>query len=150
MEIELHQIPIRNVIAGYKDSAEEGVVAYDGKLDIRPKYQREFVYTGKQRDAVIESIVNGFPLNVMYWVKTDQGKFEVLDGQQRTISIGQYVNGDFSYKHRYFHNFRTRDIGEENINKHAVLRAFYGEIWHKSNNSDYLSKLGSMPCFNRA
>ena len=109
MEIELHQIPIRNVIAGYKDSAEEGVVAYDGKLDIRPKYQREFVYTGKQRDAVIESIVNGFPLNVMYWVKTDQGKFEVLDGQQRTISIGQYVNSDFSYKNRYFHNLTDEE-----------------------------------------
>ena len=50
----------------------------------------------------------------------------------------------------YFPKFRTRDIGEENLNKHAVLLAFYGEIWHKSNNSDYLSKLGSMPCFNRA
>ena len=43
MKIELHKIKIRRVIAGYKDSAEEGVVAYDGKLDIRPKYQREFV-----------------------------------------------------------------------------------------------------------
>lgn len=96
MKIELHRIPIRKVIAGYIDSAEEGVTAYNGKLDIRPKYQREFVYTGKQRDAVIETIKNGFPLNVMYWVKTDQGNFEVLDGQQRTISIGQYVNNDFS------------------------------------------------------
>ena len=96
MKIELQKIPIREVVDGYKDSHEEGVVAYGGKLDIRPKYQREFVYTGKQRDAVIETIKNGFPLNVMYWVKTDQGNFEVLDGQQRTISIGQYVNGDFS------------------------------------------------------
>ena len=96
MKIELNRIPIKEVIAGYKDSAEEGVTAYGGKLDIRPKYQREFVYTGKQRDAVIETVKNGFPLNVMYWVKTDQGNFEVLDGQQRTISIGQYVNGDFS------------------------------------------------------
>ncbi|PJA20252.1 MAG: HNH endonuclease, partial [Deltaproteobacteria bacterium CG_4_10_14_0_2_um_filter_43_8] len=78
MKIDLHQIPVRQAIAGYKDSAEEGVVAYSGKLDIRPKYQREFVYTGKQRDAVIETIKNGFPLNVMYWVKTDQGNFEVL------------------------------------------------------------------------
>ncbi len=43
MKIELHRIPIRDVIAGYKDSAEEGVTAYSGKLDIRPKYQREFV-----------------------------------------------------------------------------------------------------------
>ena len=94
MKIELNKIPIRKVIVGYKDSAEEGVVAYGGKLDIRPKYQREFVYTGKQRDAVLETVKNGFPLNVMYWVKTDQGNFEVMDGQQRTISIGQYVNGD--------------------------------------------------------
>ena len=104
MKIELHRIPVRKVIAGYKDSAEEGVVAYGGKLDIRPKYQREFVYTGKQRDAVIETIKNGFPLNVMYWVKTDEGNYEVLDGQQRTISIGQYVKGDFSLNERYFHN----------------------------------------------
>ena len=76
MKIELHKISIREVIVDYKDSAEEGVAAYGGKLDIRPKYQREFVYSGKQRDAVIETIKNGFPLNVMYWVKTDQGNFE--------------------------------------------------------------------------
>jgi hypothetical protein len=108
MKIELHKISIRKVIAGYKDSAEEGVVAYDGKLDIRPKYQREFVYKGHQRDAVIETIKNGFPLNVMYWVNTNEGNYEVLDGQQRTISIGQYVNGDFSLNDRFFHNL-TRE-----------------------------------------
>ena len=56
MKIELNKIPIRKVIVGYKDSAEEGVVAYGGKLDIRPKYQREFVYTGKQRDAVFRKL----------------------------------------------------------------------------------------------
>lgn len=109
MIIDLHQIPIREVIEGYKDSDEEGVVAYDYKLDIRPKYQREFVYTGKQRDAVIETIKNGFPLNVMYWMVKENGNFEMLDGQQRTISIGQYVNGDFSLNNRYFHNL----TGEE-------------------------------------
>jgi len=109
MKIELHQIPIRKVITGYKDSAEEGVVAYGGKLDIRPKYQREFVYTGKQRDAVIETIKKGFPLNVMYWMKNDAGTFEVLDGQQRTISIGQYVNSDFSLNDRFFHNLTDEE-----------------------------------------
>ncbi len=109
MKIDLHRIPIRQVVNGYKDSAEEGVVAYDGKLDIRPKYQREFVYTGKQRDAVIETIKNGFPLNVMYWVKTDEGNLEVLDGQQRTISIGQYVIGDFSLNDRFFHNLTDEE-----------------------------------------
>ncbi|MEK7615758.1 MAG: DUF262 domain-containing protein [Patescibacteria group bacterium] len=109
MKIELNKIPVRKVIAGYKDSAEEGVVAYDGKLDIRPKYQREFVYKGPQRDAVIETIKNDFPLNVMYWIKTDQGNYEVLDGQQRTISIGQYVNGDFSLRDRFFHNLTDEE-----------------------------------------
>ena len=109
MKIELNKISIRKVIVGYKDSAEEGVVAYGGKLDIRPKYQREFVYTGKQRDAVLETVKNGFPLNVMYWVKTDQGNFEVMDGQQRTISIGQYVNGDFSLNDRFFHNLTKEE-----------------------------------------
>ncbi|KKP59176.1 MAG: HNH endonuclease [Candidatus Magasanikbacteria bacterium GW2011_GWC2_34_16] len=109
MKIDLHKIPIREVIVGYKDSAEEGVVAYGGKLDIRPKYQREFVYTGKQRDAVLETVKNGFPLNVMYWVKTDQGNFEVMDGQQRTISIGQYINGDFSLNDRFFHNLTKEE-----------------------------------------
>lgn len=109
MKIELHTIPIREVIDGYKDSAEEGVVAYGGKLDIRPKYQREFVYSGQQRDAVIETIQHNFPLNVMYWMMRDDGGYEVLDGQQRTISIGQYVNGDFSLENRFFHNLTKEE-----------------------------------------
>ncbi len=104
MKIDLHRITVKKVVAGYKDSAEEGVVAYGGKLDIRPKYQREFVYKDKQRDAVIETVKQNFPLNVMYWMIRDDGGYEVLDGQQRTISIGQYVNGDFSLNDRFFHN----------------------------------------------
>jgi len=104
MKINLHKIPIRKVVAGYKDSAEEGVVAYSGKLDIRPKYQREFVYKPEQRNAVVETIKNNFPLNVMYWMVREDGGYEVLDGQQRTISIGQYINGDFSLNDRFFHN----------------------------------------------
>jgi len=109
MKIDLHKIKIRKVIAGYKDSAEEGVEAYDGKLDIRPKYQREFVYKEKQRNAVIETIKNSFPLNVMYWMIRDDGGYEVLDGQQRTISIGQYVTGDFSLNDRFFHNLTKEE-----------------------------------------
>lgn len=96
MKIELHEIKVREMVDGYADSAEEGVVAYGGKLDIRPKYQREFVYDAKKRDAVIDTIRKSFPLNVMYWVVNDQGAYEVMDGQQRTISFCQYVHGDFS------------------------------------------------------
>lgn len=96
MKIDLQEITVREVSAGYLDSNEEGVVAYSGKLDVRPKYQREFVYDVDKRDAVIDTIRKSFPLNVMYWVVNDQGMFEVLDGQQRTISFCQYINGDFS------------------------------------------------------
>lgn len=62
MKIELHEIPIREVAAGYKDSAENGVVGYGGKLDIRPAYQREYIYKDKKRDAVINTVKSGFPL----------------------------------------------------------------------------------------
>lgn len=96
MNIELKKVTIREVANQYRDSAEEGVVGYAGKLNIRPKYQREFVYDAKQRDAVLATIRRGFPLNVMYWAVNDDGTFEVLDGQQRTISFCQYVAGDFS------------------------------------------------------
>lgn len=69
MKIELNEITIREVAENFIDNSEEGVVGYNGKLNIRPKYQREFVYDEKKRSAVIDSIKKGFPLNVMYWVK---------------------------------------------------------------------------------
>lgn len=104
MKIELHEIPIRDVVEGYKDSAEEGVVAYGGKLDVRPAYQREFIYKDAQRDAVIDTVRKGFPLNVMYWVKRDDGDYEMLDGQQRTISICSYRWNEYSIDYKFFHN----------------------------------------------
>ncbi|HEY5522466.1 MAG TPA: DUF262 domain-containing protein [Desulfuromonadaceae bacterium] len=104
MNIELHEITVREVAESYIDNAEEGVVGYGGKLNIRPKYQREFIYDEKKRNAVMDTIRKNFPLNVMYWVKNADGTFEVLDGQQRTISFCQYVKGDFSIENRAFHN----------------------------------------------
>ena len=109
MKIELHTIPVRAVAEKYVDNAEEGVVGYGGRLNIRPKYQREFVYDDKKRNAVIETIRKEFPLNVMYWVKNEDGSFEVLDGQQRTISFCQYVHGDFSIDNRAFHNLTVTE-----------------------------------------
>ena len=106
MKIELKEITVRELIEGYADNAEGGVVGYNGKLDIRPPYQREFIYKDKQRDAVIETINKDFPLNVLYWAVREDGTFEVIDGQQRTISISQYVNGDFSLNGKYFHNLQ--------------------------------------------
>ncbi len=120
MKIELHRIPIREVVESYKDSGIEGVVAYGGRLDVRPKYQREFVYKEKQRNAVIETIMKGFPLNVMYWMVRDDGGYELLDGQQRTVSICQYVNGDFSLNNRFFHNL-TKVEQEQILNYELMI-----------------------------
>ncbi len=106
MNIELHKITVRELTKGYVDNNENGVRAYDGKLDVRPPFQREFVYKEKQRDAVIDTLTQGFPLNVMYWAVREDGTFEIIDGQQRTISICQYVNGDFAFDFRYFHNLQ--------------------------------------------
>lgn len=104
MDIRLEQHTIREVAEGYIDNAESGVLGYNGKLNIRPAYQREFVYDEKKRNAVIDTVMKGFPLNVMYWCENADGTYELLDGQQRTISICQYVNGDFSVNHKGFSN----------------------------------------------
>lgn len=109
MKIELREIKIKEVANGYKNNDEEGVVGYGGKLNIRPKYQREFVYKDDKRNAVIETINKDFPLNVMYWVKNEDGTFEVLDGQQRTISFCEYLEGKFSLNNLYFHNLTDTD-----------------------------------------
>lgn len=111
MKIELTNISIRDLVDSYTNNDEEGVYAYAGELNIRPKYQREFVYKDKQRDAVIETIRKGFPLNTMYWVKNEEG-YEVLDGQQRLLSICMYANKDFSIDFRYYHNL-TEDEKEQ-------------------------------------
>lgn len=114
MKIELKEITIREVSNGYINDNEEGVVGYGGKLNIRPKYQREFVYKDKQRDSVLDTVKKNFPLNVMYWVKNEDGTYEVLDGQQRTISICEYVEGSFSLESMYFHNLT-------NVEKDQIL-----------------------------
>lgn len=106
MDIILVNVSVRELTTGYQDNAEDGVVGFDGLLDIRPPYQREFIYRDRQRDAVIETVMKDFPLNVMYWAVRGDGGFELIDGQQRTISICQYVAGDFSVHGRYFYNLQ--------------------------------------------
>ena len=115
MNIELKEITIEELSNSFQDNNENGVVGFSGKLDIRPPYQREFIYKDKQRDAVINTITKNFPLNVMYWAVREDETFEVIDGQQRTISICQYVNGDFAYQNRYFHNLKA-DEKEQILN----------------------------------
>jgi hypothetical protein len=122
MKIELHEITVREVAENYVDNNEEGVIGYNGKLNIRPKYQREFVYDEKKRNAVIDTIFKDFPLNVMYWAKNEDGTFEVLDGQQRTISFCQYVKSDFSVDNRAFHNLTNTE--QEKILNYKLMVYF--------------------------
>jgi len=112
MNITERKVTVREVTENYFNDDEEGVTGLDGQLDIRPKYQREFVYKDAQRDEVIRTVMKGLPLNVMYWVDRgeefeddpDEPRYEVMDGQQRTISLCEYVAGSFSVDDRYFYN----------------------------------------------
>jgi len=170
MKIELKEITVRELTSGFQDNEENGVVGFSGKLDIRPPYQREFIYKDKQREAVIDTLTKDFPLNVMYWAVREDGNFEVIDGQQRTISISQFVEGDFAYKNRYFHNlqkdeqaqilnykimvylcsgtdseklewFKTINIAGEKLTDQELRNAVYSGSW-VSDAKRYFSKNG--------
>lgn len=171
MKIELTKITVHELTAGYEDNAEKGVKAYGGKLDVRPPYQREFVYKENQRNAVIDTLTKGFPLNVMYWAVREDDTYEIIDGQQRTISICQYVSGDFAFDFRYFHNlqpdeqaqilnyelqvyicsgtdseklswFKTINIAGEELTMQELRNAVYAGSW-VSDAKRYFSKNGA-------
>ncbi|SHG62053.1 HNH endonuclease [Flavobacterium micromati] len=175
MKIELKEIKIKEVANGYFNDNEEGVVGFGGNLNIRPKYQREFVYKDKQRDAVIETVQKNFPLNVMYWVKNEDDTYEVLDGQQRTISICEYVTGSYSLNSMYFNNltdveqnqildyklmvyfcegndkekldwFKTINIAGEKLTQQELRNAIYTGTW-LTEAKKYFSKTGC-PAYN--
>ena len=131
MTIELHKITVRELVDGYIDDVDSGVRGYGGRLDIRPPYQREFVYKEKERNAVISTVMKGFPLNVMYWVKNPDGTFEVMDGQQRTISLCQYANGDFSWGEldlgaKFFHR-QPQDVQDKFLDYELMVYFCEGE-----------------------
>lgn len=170
MEIKLQKIPIAEAVKNFSDNAAEGVIGWDNKLNIRPPYQREFVYKDKQRNAVINTIRKNFPLNVMYWAKNNDGTYEVLDGQQRLLSLCTYVEGKFSIDYRYFHNleqkekdqilnyklmvytcegdpeeklswFKTINIAGEKLTNQELRNAMYTGSW-LSDAKEYFSKPG--------
>lgn len=96
MKIEPKQIKVREIFESFADNGDDGVFAYGGRLAVRPPYQREFVYDNEQAEAVIQTVLKSFPLNVMYWVRCGDDSYEVLDGQQRTLSVMQYLKHQFS------------------------------------------------------
>ena len=126
MKIKLKEVTVRFLTNCYINNDENGVTGCNGQLNIRPKYQREFVYKPKQQEAVINTVRNDFPLNTMYWVKNSEGGYEVLDGQQRTISICEYVEGNFSVDYQYFHNLE-QDEQEQILNYKLMVYYCEGE-----------------------
>ena len=107
MTIKQIEVTVGEITKGYVNNDELGVRGYNGRLDIRPPYQREFIYSEKEPQAVITTVLNGYPLNVMYWVKRSEDAdcpYEVMDGQQRTLSLCEYVDGKFSYDFKNFFN----------------------------------------------
>ena len=107
MKIEQINVTVGEVVKGYVNNEEQGVRGYDGLLDIRPPYQREFIYNDKEQQAVINTVLHGYPLNVMYWVKRNDDAecpYEVMDGQQRTLALCEYVAGKYSFEFKNFFN----------------------------------------------
>ena len=83
----------------YNEYEGKGLFGLSGKLTIQPEYQRNYIYADGKRDvAVIESILKGYPLGLIYFTKVSEDKFEVLDGQQRITSFGRFVTGKFAIK----------------------------------------------------
>ena len=97
MHIEELKYRVRDIVRGFIDDAENGVRAFGGNLDVRPPYQREFIYSDDKQKKVIDTVIKGYPLNVFYWGTTDiPGQYEMIDGQQRTMSICRFVRNQYS------------------------------------------------------
>ena len=107
MTIKQIEVTVGDIARGYINNEEQGVRGYGGQLDIRPPYQREFIYNENEQQAVISTVLKGYPLNVMYWVRRSEDAecpYEVMDGQQRTVSLCEYVDGKFAYDFKNFFN----------------------------------------------
>lgn len=97
------EITIKEICDGfvYSELEGKGLFGLSGKLTIQPEYQRNYIYAsegGKREVAVIESILKGYPIGLIYFNKVNDNNFEVLDGQQRITSIGRFVTNKFAIK----------------------------------------------------
>jgi hypothetical protein len=133
MTIKQTEVTVREITQGYINNDEQGVRGYNGLLDIRPPYQREFIYNEKEQMAVITTVLNGYPLNVMYWVKrSDDAEcpYEVMDGQQRTLSLCEYVAGKFSHDFKNFFN-QPADVQKKILDYKLTVYVCEGEASEK-------------------
>lgn len=133
MTIQQINVTVGEIVNGYLNNDEQGVRGYDGKLDIRPPYQREFIYNEREQQAVITTVLHGYPLNVMYWVRrADDAEcpYEVMDGQQRTLSLCEYVAGKFSCDFKNFFN-QPEDIQKKILDYPLTVYVCEGDASEK-------------------
>ena len=133
MTIKQTEVTVREITQGYTNNDEQCVRGFGGLLDIRPPYQREFIYNEKEQEAVITTVLNGYPLNVMYWVKrSDDAEcpYEVMDGQQRTLSLCEYVAGKFSHDFKNFFN-QPMDVQNKILDYKLTVYVCEGEASEK-------------------
>jgi len=95
------EITVEDICKGfvYNEIEGKGLFGLSGKLTIQPEYQRNYIYAdGKKDVAVIDSLLKGYPLGLIYFVKVSDDEFEILDGQQRITSFGRFVTNKFAIK----------------------------------------------------
>ena len=170
MDIIECKVKLKDLYDDYFNDDEEGVRGYGDRLNIRPKYQREFVYSDDKRDEVIRTVKKGFPLNTFYWSKSGDDEYELLDGQQRTVSICEYMDGNFSVDGFLFDNlpadirqaiedyeiyvyvcdgpeseklewFKVINIAGEELTDQELRNAVYADTWTQDAKK-YFSKSG--------
>lgn len=127
-------ITIRDICEGfvYNELEGKGLYGLNGKLTIQPEYQRNYIYNdGKKDVAVIDSILKGYPLGLIYFVEADKDRYEVLDGQQRITSFGRFVTNKFPIKDKngieqYFSSL-AKDLREKILEAELTIYICKGE-----------------------
>lgn len=159
------ELTVRDICDGfiYNEYEGKGLFGWSGKLTIQPEYQRNYIYAdGKKDVAVVDSLLKGYPLGLLYFVKTGEDKYEVLDGQQRITSFGRYVTHKFALKdengmEQYFDGLSI-DKQEKILNSKLTIYICEGEEseikeWFKTiniagvplNNQELLNAIYSGP-----
>ncbi len=152
----------------YNEYEGKGLFGWNGKLTIQPEYQRNYIYAdGKKDVAVIESLLKGYPLGLLYFVKSGEDQYEILDGQQRVTSFGRFMTNKFTIKdehgmEQYFDGL-AKDLQDKIYDSQLTIYICEGEEseikeWFKTinivgvplNNQELLNAIYSGPFVTKA
>lgn len=158
-------LTVRDINEGfvYNEYEGKGLFGWGGKLTIQPEYQRNYIYADGKRDvAVIDSLLKGYPLGLLYFVKVGDDKYEILDGQQRVTSFGRFITNKFAIKDKngmeqYFDGL-AKDLQDKILDSQLTIYICEGEEseikeWFKTinivgiplNNQELLNAIYSGP-----